>query len=507
MNGTKRFIFNGITLIISSLILRFIGVAFGVFITAKVGSAGTGLYQLVMSVYAPALTLCTAGVSLASSRLVAEELGKARGGCWRALFFRCLFLSVICSVPVSVALFLLSPAISSSWLGSGGAAVLLRMLSVGLPFIALSSCTNGFFIAIKSAKHTAAVQISEQIFKIILTVFLIRLLENEPTLCLYAVVFCNVCSDIFSAAISAILCSRRAGRIGLSGKRKSVGLSGRILSVTLPVSVSSFLRSALVALEHILIPRGLKKSGMDGSAALSSYGTLSGMALPIIMFPASFIHPFSSLIVPELATDKEKGDAVGIEKKMNHLLYAVLLFSVGAAVMLFGFSEELGSAIYGNSEASRYIMLLSPIIPIMYLDNISDAMLKGLGEQIFTMKVNVLDAASCVISVFFLVPKMGIMGYVFVILTSELINFTFSFFRLKKVAGINPKLLKRLPALMGCALFSMLASRAAVLPLSSDVSKAIIGCAAFILLYLGSLRLLHGARRTVARHKGAEFSI
>ena len=487
MLNRRRFIRNGIILIISSLILRFIGVGFGVYITSMVGAAGTGLFQLVMSVYSPALTLSSAGVGLASSRLVAEEMGKSRGGSWRAAFYRCLLFSVLCSLPVALSLFFLAPSISRSWLGSGDAAILLKMLSLGLPFISLSSCISGFFIAVKSAGHTALLQLSEQSFKIILTVLLIRLFGNDPSVCLYAVVFCNVCSDIFSASLSALLCRGRTKRIALSGKRKCTGLSGRILSITLPVSVSSFLRSSLVALEHILIPKGLEKSGMKHSDALSAYGTVSGMALPIILFPASFIYPFSSLIIPEMAEDKGKNDIISIKNKIDRLLYAVLLFSIGASVMIFGFSGELGASVYGSADAAKYIMLLSPIIPIMYLDNITDAALKGLGEQIFTMKVNVLDAACCVVSVFFLVPKMRILGYIFVILTSELINFSFSFLRLKKVVGVSPRLLSRAPRLIVCALISIAASKAAVHPLSSPSLKAVLGCALFSAIYFGTL--------------------
>ena len=76
MKRGGRFLLNGLMLSAVSLLLRTVGVSFHAFLTAKMGAAGTGLYQLILSVYSPALTLATAGVNLAASRLVAEELGK-----------------------------------------------------------------------------------------------------------------------------------------------------------------------------------------------------------------------------------------------------------------------------------------------------------------------------------------------------------------------------------------------------------------------------------------------
>ncbi|MBQ7779704.1 MAG: oligosaccharide flippase family protein [Clostridia bacterium] len=467
MKNARLFIYNGLILTAASLLLRTLGVGFNIFITSRVGEVGTGLFQLVMSVYSPALTLASAGTSLASSRLVAEEMGKRRGNP-RAVLLRCVLFSQLSSIPIALALFLLSPYISVSWLGSAGASHLLRMLSVGLPFISLSSCINGFFIALRKAKNTAIAQISEQLFKMLITFTLIYSMSDRADLCLLLVVFSNVCSDIFSVVISLFLCSKEAKQLPKRSVTRG-GISAAVLSITLPVSISSFLRSALTALEHILIPKGLLKSGLTYGASMAAYGTLTGMALPIIMFPASFLYSFSSLTVPEMAEANERGDKTEIRTKMRQILRAFLIFSIGASGFIFAYSSDLGQAIYHSDKVGYYLNILAPLIPIMYLDNICDSMLKGLGEQIFTMKVNVIDAASCVLCVFFLVPRVGIMGYVAVILLSELINFGFSVCRLKKVTGEKTGLLSALP--------KPLISVAASILITKPIASLIPGCA------------------------------
>jgi len=68
------FIKNAAILTVSSLILRFAGIVFKVWLASAVGAEGMGLYQLVLSVYVLASTFATSGICTAVTRLVADEL-------------------------------------------------------------------------------------------------------------------------------------------------------------------------------------------------------------------------------------------------------------------------------------------------------------------------------------------------------------------------------------------------------------------------------------------------
>ena len=104
--------------------------------------------------------------------------------------------------------------------------------------------------------------------------------------------------------------------------------------------------------------------------------------------------------------------------------------SIGTAGLMMAFSHELGLALYDSREAAEFIRLLAPLIPVMYLDSATDAMLKGLGQQVYSMKVNIFDASLSVLLVWLLVPRIGIMGYVVTIYVTELLNAALSIVRL-----------------------------------------------------------------------------
>ena len=102
------------------------------------------------------------------------------------------------------------------------------------------------------------------------------------------------------------------------------------------------------------------------------------------------------------------------------------------AVYIFAFAEELGYVIYGTYEAGFFIGFLAPVIPLMYLDHVTDSMLKGIGEHVYSMWVNIADSLLSVILVWLFIPVFDIYGYALVIIIMELFNFVLSFHRLRK---------------------------------------------------------------------------
>jgi stage V sporulation protein B len=218
------------------------------------------------------------------------------------------------------------------------------------------------------------------------------------------------------------------------------GLTARMLHISLPIAASAYLRSGLVTLEHILIPYGLRRYGKNQAEALASYGTLHGMALPLVLFPSAFSATFASLIIPELS---ELAAKYG-RKDTKHIKYIVcravtlcLIFGMACASAFIVFAEPLGTLVYKSTEAAQYIGVFAVLVPLMYLDTTVDGMLKGLGEQLASMKYNIIDAAISVLLVYTLLPQMGIKGYIVCVFITELVNDVLSLSRLIAVTGVK----------------------------------------------------------------------
>ena len=464
--AARRFAVNALLLIAVNLFMRMVGVSFNVYLSNRAGGEVMGLYSLLFGVYGLAITLGSAGVNLGTTRLVADVMGAfcpvAEGrsvadtyegdACRRAIrgaLRRCLVYSSICSAVTGALMFIAAPAIGRVWLNDTRTVLSLRVLALTLPPIAVCACLNGYFTAVRRVAKSAVVGVGIQFLRIGFCAYLLTLWlpEGVEMTCLALVLggaLSELCGLILT--VGAYLLDRRQHLSVIRRKdpaeRPSCTEGGentttkKLLGITVPVTLSACLRSGLITLQHILIPRGLKQSGASWESALTSYGVLHSMVLPVVLFPSAFISSFSGLLVPEVAESWARGDRERVSRLAAKIITPALVFSFGVAGVMSCFGYELGEAIYGSREAGMYIRVLAPLIPIMYVDSSVDAFLKGMGEQVYSMNVNIIDAGASVLLVWLLLPRMGLWGYVVAIYVTETLNTTLSLCRMLRMSAM-----------------------------------------------------------------------
>ena len=439
---TRRFFLNTVSLCASALIMRGVGVAFNIYVSSKAGTVAMGLYSLILGVYGFFITLAVCGVNLGVTRLVSEALAKNNIPLARKSVRTSLVFCTFCGLFASLILFFLSPYIASEILCDSRCEISLRAMSLSLLPISICSCLSGYFTAVRRVKLSSAISTLIQILKIFITIALLSLLMpyGEEYACLSLVLGLTLC-EILSLIVSFILflADRRKHLKLTTGKDTDTPpISKKLLSITLPVTVASCLRSLLSSLSHILIPRGLKRSGSSWSAALSSYGLICGVVLPLVLFPSAFISSFSGLLIPEVSECRVQGDFIRLRRICYRILTIALFFSIGVAGIMAFLSSDIGLTIYKSAEAGDFIRILAPLIPIMYIDSAVDAILKGMGKQVYSMIVNIADAGTACIIIFLLTPKFGIYGYIISIYATEILNTTLSLIGM--IRCVSPKL-------------------------------------------------------------------
>lgn len=435
MKTLKKIISNGLILTITSLLLRWIGVLFNSFISNRLGSEGMGVYSLVQSVFGFAVTFACSGVNLGATRLISDALAKERMGEVRRSVRICVVYSLFFSLTATILLFGGADYIGKNILGDDRTVKAVRILSMSLPFISLSSVFNGYFSAVRRVYKSATVMILEQLTQVFVTVKLIVpfSLKNVEYACI-AVAIGTFAAEMVSFLYNWGLWYIDIRKHRLQSDKKKYSLSKKLLKISLPLALSTYVRSGLVTIEHLLIPYGLKRNGASYSRAMSTYGLIHGMVFPIIMFPSCIIYSFSGLIVPELAAYNERKEYEKINNAISKVIQYALVYSVGVAGIIICYSYELSLLFYNSSEAYKYIRLFAPLISIMYLDGAVDGVLKGLNEQLHSMKINIADAFLSTLLVYFLVPYFGVKGYVVAIFVCEIFNCGMSLMRLMKIS-------------------------------------------------------------------------
>lgn len=437
MVNRKRLIMNTALLTGSSLAMSAISMAFQVWLAGRIGSAGIGLYQLVLSVAFLCTTFAVSGIRFAATRLVSEELGHERSWSVAAAMRRCFAYSLFFGLSAMAVLFSFAEPIGFLWIGDARTVKSLKLIAFSMPFLSLSSVMSGYFTACGRVWKPTVVHLGEQLITIgFVAYFLAHSPAGDIEKNCAAVMLGNVCGDVISFVCMLLfyLTDRHSVRDYSAQKLK---LTSRMLKVALPLAVSAYARSALSTLEHLLVPRGLKAAGFSADRALSGYGVIQGMVLPIVSFPACILMALAELIIPELTEAQVRGNDGDISKTVSSLIKKGLGYSSAVALVLFVFADKLGVRIYSSPEAGDYLRLLAPLIPIMYTDMVADGCLKGLGQQLWCMGINLLDALLGVLLVWQVLPVFALKGYICIIYFNECLNFALSIMRLRKVTNIR----------------------------------------------------------------------
>jgi stage V sporulation protein B len=422
----RIFILNAVILTASAVVLRMSNIWFRVFIFSKIGAAGMGIYQLIFSVFFLGITVCTSGVSLAVTRLVAEGRGA------RCAIRKCLMFSLTLSIAAASAMFFLSDFIASEWIGSAAAAMPLRLLAPGLPFIAACACLKGYFLAIRNTIVPVCGEFLEQLVTIAASLILLGQTSHP----LEAMMLGSTIGEIVSCGYTVLLYFIFSRRKNLP-KSESGGMFQSILHIAAPVLCGSFFRSLLNSTENILIPRGLKKYGAGEEGSLAQYGIMQGMVMPILFFPSAFLSALSMLLIPEMAEANANGSQAVIQKAAERAFRFTLMFSFLVTSVLIVFADDLGMAFYKSTEVGNILRIMAPIIPLMYLDSVVDGMLKGLDQQLYSLKYNISDSVMRVMLIALLIPVFGLKAYITILFLSEIYNASLSINRLLKVTSLE----------------------------------------------------------------------
>ena len=160
------------------------------------------------------------------------------------------------------------------------------------------------------------------------------------------------------------------------------------------------------------------------------------------------------------------------------------IFSICVTGVFIIFANEISLMVYQSIEAGKWIKILSPLIFFMYIDNIIDNMLKGINEQVSVMICNIIDLLVTISIIFFIVPIMGMYGYILSIFVSELLNFTISSIQLKKKINYSVNFKKFIIRPIFACLMSYLLIKLLPITFSNFTLNTIMQITLFVLFYL-----------------------
>lgn len=443
---------------------KLLGVLVRLYLSARIGSEGVGLYQLIMSVYGLFATVATAGITVAVSRLVAERAERNLSDATLLLRVS-LPLSLLISALAAGVLLVSAPFFAMRVVQDENTAISLRILALSLPFMAVAACLKGWFIARRQILRTSSASLFEQCVKFaVMALFLSGFMAhtNDPAvLCTGIVLGVTVgeCSS-FIYLIVAYRCLR--GRVLRAQYRPSETARSSMTalwSVMAPIGLSAVMTSLLHTVENLLIPAVFERYGGDRAQALSEFGIIRGMVIPLLFFPFAFLQSLVSVMIPEISRLGVSDGLQARDRQIGKILSVSVLFGIAAGGLFFFLPQELGEAFYPAQGTAYSLRILAVVTPMMYVQTICDGLLKAVDGQKYTLRYSVYNSVLRIAVILTLIPLSGQTGYLLLLVLSNTFEFALCYRRLKRYAQFSVGMVHGVLRPLGCTLAAGIAAR------------------------------------------------
>lgn len=419
----KRTILKGTFILTATGILsRFIGFFYRMFLSHTFGEESVGLYHLIFPVYALCFSFTAAGMETAISRCIANRISLGKKEEAERLLYTGLFLSLFLSLFTMYFLQRNAAALAVHVLGDVRCERLLVIISYALPFSAVHSCICGYYFGLKQTGIPAASQLIEQLIRVlsVYVIYLTALKKNWDISIAFAVT-----GLVFGEIISSSFCLKCfSGRKTAAPFRLSPGNSfrctGELLRLSAPLTLNRILLNILQSIEAVSIPLKLQQYGCTQSEALSTYGVLTGMALPCIFFPSAVTNSVATMLLPTVAEIQASDKLDSLQKLIRNVIFYCFFLGFLCCLIFLISGYWAGKILFRSELAGKFILTLAWICPFLYMNSTLISIINGLGKTTATFLTNTLGLIIRITGVIVFIPRIGMNGYLRGLLLSQL---------------------------------------------------------------------------------------
>jgi stage V sporulation protein B len=277
----------------------------------------------------------------------------------------------------------------------------------------IHSCLSGYFIGRKNVSLSAASQLIEQLLRIGSVFFFYVIFKKNGRTPDAAVMALGQLAGELAAALFCIGCLfcrpvHTSFPDTLFPHRSDFR---RMCSVSAPLGLNRMLTCVLQGIEAALLPQMLIRFGHDSSDALAVYGTLTGMALPLILFPTAITGSLGTLLLPAISESHALHQDRKIADTTRASFFASLLLGYFFLILFRFCGNTVGTFLFHSETAGSLIRSLALICPFLYVNTTLYSILHALGKTTVLTVGNVFCFAVRLLFVVLFVPEHGINGY------------------------------------------------------------------------------------------------
>ncbi|MCQ2566332.1 MAG: polysaccharide biosynthesis protein [Clostridia bacterium] len=448
----KSFVSGALILGIAGVLIKLMGMCFRLPLTNIIGDDGMGYYQTSYPIYNLLLSIATAGIPTAISRMVSERNALDRPGDANKVFKVSMFLMLGIGAVTSSIFIFGADYITGTLLNEPNAAWCMRAIGPALFVVPLMASFRGYFQGRQDMVPTAASQFFEQLFRVAIGLGLAILLLNKGNdMAAAGASFGASAGGLFGLLTILIIYLKKRGKIkaelaeaGEKGiaTEKSGKILKAILAIAIPITIGSAVLPILNTVDTAMVKARLVAIGYSSDQARGLYGQLTGFASSIINFPQVLMQAVAISMVPVVASAFRRGERSFLHESIQLGLRYVLILSMPMAIgisvlakpiMLMFYPMQKEAAI---SAAGCLSVLAIGIIFLGMTQNFT-AVLQGIGKQWIPVRNLAIGGLFKIACTYFLtaIPALNIKGAALGTVIAYLVAAILNMIAVRKLTG------------------------------------------------------------------------
>ncbi len=394
MSDTQKSIVGGMTVLsVVGVICKIIGALFRIPLAWLIGEQGMGTYQLVFPTYNLLLTISSAGLPVAISRMVSFTLAKDDPRNARRIFRVALsFLSAVGCVAMLI-MMVTSPTLARR---SGDVSTQPGFVAIApaLLLVCTMSAFRGFMQGQQNMVPTAVSQLIEQVGKVLVALPL-AWLGNHISIAYAAAGVLLGTSLAEAAALFYMFVTYRRGKTAfnrivqdesrrvMSGKK----MLRQLMSLSVPITLGACIVPLAAFIDSGLLLNRLVDAGIERGEALGLYGRYSGYVLTLINVPSALAAAISMSLVPSISSAMARGDGRSMRRQSALGLRLSFVVGLPCSIGMSMLSRQILSMIYRFSTpealatTAELLSMSSLTIVLFTVVQSTTGILQGLRKQ------------------------------------------------------------------------------------------------------------------------------
>ncbi len=425
---SNTFIKGALILAISNILIKIIGAVFKIPLTRIVGDYAMGLYNTAYTYYTILLTIATAGLPIAISKMISESRALGKYSLAKRIFKMALLTCASLGLFGTVVM-LVAPSVLEAFFPSAYAVLFNNpdtiasfwTLAPAVLFISVTAAFRGYFQGHNDMLPTALSQLTEALCRLFVGLALASVFINIGLAQKFV-----AAGAIFGITVGTLLAGVLLFSIYLHRKKKNPadvdlsddttgnkGIFKNLMSIAIPVTIGALVINLTNFIDTIMIPSRLSSIGVyDLERVTELFGIYTSYAVSLFNLVPNVLISINASITPVVAAAYARGDKEELHKTLTSALRLVIIISAPAAIGISVLAEPILSLLFGAGEsasiAAGALTILSLGSLFLCISSLVSTILQSLGKANIPVYNMLIGAGFKLIANFFLIAIPGV---------------------------------------------------------------------------------------------------